>query len=432
MEENRNGFHSDEVQEIMGRKPSWILRWGITTLLALIAGIVVACYFIKYPETAIAAIKLTSDNPPADLVARSSGILDSVCVEDGDTLHRGDLIALIASPADYGHVLAAEEALKSFGNSPDELPVFRKEWNSFKLGNLQADWTAFLSLCNEYRDYKALDRIGRQKKLLSEQLVRSKEYYRLLEQQRRTLDENMSYEKKSLERDSLLYARKAISKADYEAGLKSYISRKNEIAGFEASLANARLNQLQLEQQILELDVQRAAEITEYQRKFADQKSSLDGNIALWKEQFAIISPSEGIVSLQNVWSKGQKVTAGELIASVIPADGYTVMGRLKVPSAGFGKVALGQEVNIKLNGFPYLEYGILKGEVASISSVPESTDEGMVYTLNVSLPNGLESTYHKRLPFVQDMDGSAEIVTEDRRLIEQFILPIRSLFVNR
>ena len=107
-------------------------------------------------------------------------------------------------------------------------------------------------------------------------------------------------------------------------------------------------------------------------------------------------------------------------------------MGRLKVPSAGFGKVAVGQEVNIKLNGFPYLEYGIVKGEVASISSVPESTENGMVYTVNVALPKGLESTYRKRLPFVQDMDGSAEIVTENRRLIEQFILPIRSLFVNR
>ncbi len=432
MEEHKITFHSDEVQEIMGRKPSWILKWGITTLLSLLVGIVVACYFIKYPETAIAAIRLTSDNPPADLVARTSGILDSVFVADGDTVPKGRLIALIASTADFGDVLAAEEALKSFGSTPDEVPPIRKEWSSFKLGNLQADWTAFLSLCNEYRDYKTLDRIGRQKKLLSEQLVRSKEYYRLLEQQRRTLDENMRYEKQSLDRDSLLFARKAISKAEYETGLKSYISRKNEIAGFEANLANARLNQLQLEQQILELDVQRAAEVSEYQRKFTDQKLSLSGDIALWKEQFAIISPSEGRVSLQNVWSKGQKVSAGDLIASVIPADGYTVMGRLKVPSAGFGKVAVGQEVNIKLNGFPYLEYGILKGVVSTISSVPENGEEGMVYTVNVALPDGLESTYHKRLPFVQDMDGSAEIVTEDRRLIEQFILPIRSLFVNR
>lgn len=111
---------------------------------------------------------------------------------------------------------------------------------------------------------------------------------------------------------------------------------------------------------------------------------------------------------------------------------GMVVQGRLKVPSAGFGKVEAGQEVNIKLNGFPFMEYGILKGEVASISKVPENTDAGLCYTVVVSLPKGLESTYRKEFPFVQDMDGSAEIITEDMRLIEQFIRPIRSLFVNR
>lgn len=41
-------FHSDEVQEIMGRQPAWILRWGITVLILILTGIIVACYFIKY------------------------------------------------------------------------------------------------------------------------------------------------------------------------------------------------------------------------------------------------------------------------------------------------------------------------------------------------------------------------------------------------
>jgi hypothetical protein len=49
-----------------------------------------------------------------------------------------------------------------------------------------------------------------------------------------------------------------------------------------------------------------------------------------------------------------------------------------------------------------------------------------------VEFPAGLKSTYHKIIPFVQNMDGSAEIITKDMRLIEQFIRPIRSLFANR
>lgn len=71
------------------------------------------------------------------------------------------------------------------------------------------------------------------------------------------------------------------------------------------------------------------------------------------------------------------------------------------------------------------MEYGMLKGVVASISKVPENTENGLCYTVVMSLPKGLESTYHKEFPFVQDMDGTAEIITEDMRFIELFIRPM-------
>lgn len=37
-----------------------------------------------------------------------------------------------------------------------------------------------------------------------------------------------------------------------------------------------------------------------------------------------------------------------------------------------------------------------------------------------------------KELPFVQNMDGIAEIITDDLRLLEQLLLPILSLFINK
>ena len=63
-----------------------------------------------------------------------------------------------------------------------------------------------------------------------------------------------------------------------------------------------------------------------------------------------------------------------------------------------FGKVSAGQEVKIKLCGFPYLEFWILRGTVAAIAPVPENTQEGLVYTVDVVLPGGLLSTYHKEI----------------------------------
>lgn len=432
-EETYSTFHSDEVQEIMGRKPAWILRWGITVLLAIAAGIVLGCYFIKYPQTVSAEITLTSDYPPSDLAARVTGILDSVCVSNGDKVAPGQLLALVASAARYEDVILVEGMLKAdAGHSLIDGKEDSRALEALRLGDLQRDWIEYLRACSDYGDYLRIDQIGRKKSLLASQIASAREYYGKLEGQRGMIEEELVYEQKSLRRDSLLFQKKVMAEAEYENTLKTYISKKNSLAGFDASMANAQLSRLQLEQQVLELETQRTVDVAEYERRINQAKESLLGQIALWKEQYAIIAPYGGVVSLQNVWGRGQRVNPGDLIASVSIDGGMKVMGRLKVPSSGFGKVMVGQTVNIKLNGFPYLEFGILKGVVASISSVPEDTQYGLAYTVDVALPRGLESSYRKDLPFVQNMDGTAEIITEDMRLIERFIQPIRSLFRNR
>lgn len=432
--ENRthSSFHSEEVQEIMGRKPTWILRWGITTILLILIGIIACCCIIKYPQTVIGTITLTSDNPPSELTAKTTGILDSVFVNNGDTIKHKQLLFLISSAAVYDDIVNVEDILHNSGLSESLTTRDISDLMAFHLGDLQDHWIDYLSACLDLDDYRTIDQIGRKKKLLAEQVIRSKEYLRKLDVQRQTLVQDLAYERKTLERDSLLFLRKAISQAEYETEQKEYVSKKNEVAGFEAAMENAQLNRLQLEQQIIELDTQRTTELADYYRRISQARNILLGQIALWKEQYAIIAPFDGIVSIQNVWGKGQRVNSGDIIVSISPIVDMNVIGRLKVPSSGFGKVQVGQDVNIKLNGFPYLEFGILKGKIVSISSVPENTKDGLAYTVNVSLMNGLNSTYHKEFPFVQNMDGEAEIITEDMRLIEQFVRPIRSLFVNR
>ena len=63
---------------------------------------------------------------------------------------------------------------------------------------------------------------------------------------------------------------------------------------------------------------------------------------------------------------------------------------------------------------------------------MPVQTAAGVAYTVEVVFPGELTTTYKKELPLIQQMDGTGEIITEDMRLIEQFIRPVVSLFKNR
>ena len=72
-EEKHIEIHSEEVEDILGRVPNWLMRNGFLLLGLFLIVIIAAGWFIKYPDIKKATIMVTSVNPPADIKARSDG-----------------------------------------------------------------------------------------------------------------------------------------------------------------------------------------------------------------------------------------------------------------------------------------------------------------------------------------------------------------------
>jgi HlyD family secretion protein len=70
------------------------------------------------------------------------------------------------------------------------------------------------------------------------------------------------------------------------------------------------------------------------------------------------------------------------------------------------------------------MDYGIVSGVIKSKSLVASDN----FYSLEVDLPEGLLTSYGKELEFSPEMQGSAEIITENIRLLERIFKPIKSL----
>ncbi|MBO6082810.1 MAG: biotin/lipoyl-binding protein, partial [Bacteroidales bacterium] len=333
--ENRNQpGHSREADEIFGKLPSWIIRWGITVITAILLAVIIACCLIRYPQALKSRIVLTSDNPPSDLVARFSGILDSVYVRDGTMVSEGDLIALIATPAVYVDVRSAEAAAQRTEESltvQDVRRIIRQQ--GLRLGDLQSDWIALQRSCADYLNWADLNQAGRKIAMLESQEAESKEYLSLLENQRGNVSENVGYMLKSFRRDSSLYAEKLISQAEYEQSIMDLHAKQNELTSLDATLSSARMSQLELRRQILELRLQESTEQMTYVLDIRRCSRELLSGIASWKETYAFLAPFAGKVSLQNVWSRGQHISVGDLVASIVRDEGNTITGRLKVSS---------------------------------------------------------------------------------------------------
>ena len=92
-------LRSDEVKEILQRMPNWIIRSGTTLFFVVIFALLIGSWFFRYPDIIHSKLVLTTLNPPAELVARSSGQIQNLYVSDNQEVKKGELLAIIENPA---------------------------------------------------------------------------------------------------------------------------------------------------------------------------------------------------------------------------------------------------------------------------------------------------------------------------------------------
>ncbi len=113
------------------------------------------------------------------------------------------------------------------------------------------------------------------------------------------------------------------------------------------------------------------------------------------------------------------------MFATVLPENQGQYISSLKVPSQNTGKIRQNQKVLIKLDNYPFQEYGMLEGRVQSMSTIADK--EGN-YFIEVAMPNGLQTSYGRSIKFDKELTGSADIITDEMRLIERVFYQFRKL----
>jgi len=430
-------FYSEDVQYIMGKAPSWVVRWGVTIVFVIFMGIFGGCYFIKYPDIIISPVQITTYYPPVDLISRCNGLIDTLFVDDGEFVERDSPVAVLENTAKWADVKFISEKLKLISEENYDKVIYETWINEkYNLGEVQGAFSDFQKKARDYCHYLSTKQILQKKELLREQILKKREYLEKIKEQYRYIKKDLVLQENAFKRDSLLYIENVISSADFEASLQNLIQKQNIQSGFNATLSSTELQIIQLEQQLIEFNTQQEYEVSECKRLLTQCFQQLSAELAKWKQTYTLTAPISGHVSFISYWRENQHIEMGDKLASIIPLNNNQIIGRIQIPSTGFGKVKVGQKTNIKLNGYPYMEFGVLEGEIKSLSAVPEhiKTANGntIVYMAEIVFCDGLKTSYNKEIPMIQQMDGTAEIITEDMRLISRFYNPIVSLFKNR
>ena len=115
--------------------------------------------------------------------------------------------------------------------------------------------------------------------------------------------------------------------------------------------------------------------------------------------------------------------------AIILRVEDNIISGNILVPSDGFGKVTVGQNVIVSLDCYPYLEYGTIKGTVAAISKTPKHGEDGRLsYPILICFPNGMRNNNGIMLEPMNEMSGNAVIIVQEKKMINHFLEPIRKM----
>ncbi len=419
-------LRSEEVQEILTQVPHWMIRWGNMLIFILVLVILFISWLIKYPDVIPAEAIITTTIPPQKEFAKTTGKIDTILVKDNQIVPRNTPLAIIENTANYKDVFFLKSVIdtirvnkKSFSFPIQNMPLI------LILGDIETDYALFENNYTEYLLNKELQPYSSE--ALANQVTLSELYRRLesLKAQEKLSQAELTLRKTDYLRHQSLFDKGRISKQEYDnkeleylASKKNYENNSLTISQITESISNA--NKVSIGTNINK----RKEEINLFNRVL-QSFNQLKKSIKDWELRYVLKSDIAGHVSFLDYWNENQTVNAGDLVFSIVPTQHSSYLARIKAPSLNSGKIKVGQVANIKLENFPDNEFGTLKGTVRRISLLPNKDG---VYTIDVSLPDRLITTYDKEIPFKQEMRGVVEIITEDLRLIERFFYQFRKL----
>jgi len=420
---------SDEVQEILGIIPHWIIRTGILLIVSIIVIVLIGSWFFKYPDIIPANVIVSTEYPPSPVVARVNGKIDHLFIKNNQLVKKNDLLLVIESGSIYQDVEELEDLLSDIAiivtendSSYFDSIDFRQDIN---LGKLQSFYAGMQKSYSDY-NYFIMNNLyssniaSKETEIFDHQILYQRQF-----KQRDIKEEELELGKIQLDRIQSLKDTGAKTVFEFEQEQTKYLQKQYEFETARTVLSDTKIKITRLKQELEDLKYNYKEEKLGLRIALSEAHDILIAELSDWKMKYLLKSPADGIVSFTDFWSEKLEVIEGMTVLSIVPADSSRIIGKAQLTVKGAGKVKIDQEVNIKLDNYPYMEYGMVKAFVKTISIMPEKE----FYSVELEIPDGLRTNYNRNLEFTQSLQGTAEIITEDIRLLVRILNPLKSLF---
>lgn len=422
---------SEPIIDIIERMPSRFGIWSTCIIIGLVSLLFFFGWAIQYPDVVTGSIVINAKFSPVKLVANASGKMGLLKFKPKDNIEDGEYIAVIQNPANTTDVIKVKSLLERFdANKTAIVQAYALFPIKTSLGDVNTKYYNFLSALQQLYNYQAKNVFQKQEENLKEQIGQLDNLLKNNKSLEITRERNMGFAKKIADRDSILLVQKVAAEDEADRSKISFLNSKESFQGIHNEITNNQQQIADNENKLQQLYIQKNDKEKQLKLDLLSAYDDLKDNIKAWEQHYVLKSPMDGKLEFLKFWTNQQYVQSGEEVFTVVPKQNNTI-GQVQLPAHGAGKVKTGQEVIIKLDNYPYEEYGSIKGRVASISlttNLVKANNQSNVdaYLINVDLPNSLTTNYGTKLEFKYEIKGTADIISNRRRLIERFFDNLR------
>lgn len=382
------------------------IKLTVVTLSSVAAAVIVFLFTAEYSRKETVRGFLMPSKGVIQSFANQGGTIEKLHVKEGDSVIKGQALASIvvqqndSQGLDLSSQLVEQltEQIKLLNHEVMQTKVLQKQ----EILNLEAQQT----LLNE------------EKLALQSQLTLADEKLDLLQRQQANFNQlNKSGFLSNIEREQQQQALLDV-KQEKQNLARILMQQNNQLSQLRFNLAN--------------VPQQYALRISNLKREISDtqnQLSQLKSNYS-----YTITASNNGVVTgIQVV--EGEVLSQAKLLLHIIP-EGSELVAELLLPTRSAGFIEIGNETRLRFDAFPYQRFGFINSTISRIDKalirpnevrLPITLQEP-VYRLRATLSQQQMSAYGKAFGLKSGMLFEADIMLEQRTLIEWLLEPLYSL----
>ncbi|PTX06970.1 HlyD family efflux transporter periplasmic adaptor subunit, partial [Sphingobacterium faecium] len=316
--------------------------------------------------------------------------------------------------ADHHQVLHLLDKMKQVRSSTIELADLTDivTPTELELGEVQNSYQNFYLA---YLNYVAINKEGiyqKRKNFIQNEVKYINEQNHRIQQSFDLQKRELALAEEEYAKYQILAEKKVISQLELQQKEALLLAKRQSIPQTENTIIGNQSSRLSKDKEMSEINNQ----MFEEEKKFYQSLNTFISDAENWKKQYVISSPSRGTLIYGDFLQENQLIKIGEELFYV-NANKEDYYGEILIPQSKSSKVKVGQEVLIKVQSYPYQEYGYLRGRIDYISDIPIRDS---VFFSKVILNRNEKDSVIKLKPGIL---ADADIITEDQSIIKRIWL---------